>query len=201
MKGIENNAYASLKRLHKRTPLFGNDIIAWQLVQDQKHKLRDRCLEKLFNPIEVEYIQNHNRSILAFWELWAVKESAYKAWQRSYQAKTFFNPTSFECQKIEEHLYLVVQKGDLQEIEIKIEKTTEFIYASTVSEKYLISKVFNSKKKYQTFINQLNDEGWYLEKDQNNMPDLKNKTSQKTLPVSITHDHNWYAIQFEENEI
>jgi len=201
MKGIEDKTDAWPKRLHKKTPLFGNDIIAWQFAKDQVHKLRDRCLEKLFVATEIEYIQNHNMPILAFWELWAVKESAYKAWQRSHQVKAVFNPTSFKCQKIEDSLYLVGHKGGLQDIKIKIAKTTEFIYASTVSVKQLISKVFDSKKKYQTFITQLNDQGWLVEKDEDNVPVLQNKLSQKKLPVSLTHDHNWYAIQFEENKI
>jgi len=35
MKGIEDKTDAWPKRLHKKTPLFGNDIIAWQFAKDQ----------------------------------------------------------------------------------------------------------------------------------------------------------------------
>jgi len=172
----------------------GNDIIDWETAKIQEQKLRPRALKKLFNPLEIELIQHYKSPVLAYWQLWSAKEAAYKAWQREAGVKPVFNPIAFRCQKRSESYFNVI-KEDF-ECEVEIKTTSNYIYAVLVSERgRLVSKVFKSTSKYQNFISQLKDKGWFIEKNENGIPYFRDKTCNTKLPVSLTHDQDWYAIQ------
>lgn len=131
--------------------------------------------------------------MLGYWKLWSVKETAYKAWQRQANASPIFNPTTFECKMITESRCLVA-KGVLN-FNISIITTSEFIYSRIISKKGLVSKVFNSESSFQIFINQLNQKGWDLKKDNNGIPCLYSRQKSKILPISISHDQHRTAVQ------
>jgi phosphopantetheinyl transferase (holo-ACP synthase) len=176
---------------------LGNDIIDWKTAKIQLQKLRPRALEKLFNPSEIEFIQHHEWPVLAYWQLWSAKESAYKAWQREVGAKPVFNPMAFKCQKTDDSGFSV-SKGQFR-CKVTIKTTSNYIYAALVSKKErLVSKVFQSPLEYQAFINLLKDKNWHPEKDDNAIPYFRHKTLNTTLPVSLTHDKEWHALQLSQ---
>ncbi|NBC57240.1 MAG: 4'-phosphopantetheinyl transferase superfamily protein [Bacteroidetes bacterium] len=172
---------------------MGNDIINWQSARCQTQKLRQRCLVKLFNSAELDYIHNHDSSILAFWHMWSIKETAYKAWQRLVKASPIFNPLAFHCQMISDSECVV----SIENLNFKVNSTlnSEFIYSSIISKENTISKVFDSKVLFEDFTNQLDYYGWCFKKDNNGIPSLYSERRSTVLPISISHDQNWFAVQ------
>lgn len=173
---------------------LGNDIIDWQSAKTQQHKLEQRCLEKLFNPSEIDYILLHDFPLLVFWKLWAAKEAAYKAWQRKLNVEPIFNPITFKINSFNE-TKVIVNKNPYKYF-VSIKTTSDFIYASIKSKPNLISKIFKTRDEYSNFLKHLKSKGWDIKKNSYGIPFLKYNTSQKKLPISLSHDQNWVALQY-----
>lgn len=171
--------------------IIGNDIIDWQNAKKQLHKLRIRCLEKLFNTSEIHYINNHNLPILAFWHLWSVKESAYKAWQRLENTKSVFNPNAFCCQDIQSHLVRVVNGGFSCQVVTVF--NSAYIYSQCQS-KSLNFKILKSNFEFLNFKNQREKQGWHIQKTSNNIPNLFDPKHNIQKPLSISHDNEFTAV-------
>ncbi len=64
-----------------KTPHLGNDIVDYQACQN-KH-LNQRFRQRMFTAIENQAIDNAKDKGLMLWALWAIKEAAFKAIQKS----------------------------------------------------------------------------------------------------------------------
>lgn len=155
-------------------------------------------MEKLFVASEIDYIQKSTNPLKTFWQLWSVKESAYKAWQCEAGKKPVFNPIAFRCHKKGESHFSVNKKHFKCEVEVRT--TSNYIYAAVVSDRErMSSKIFQSSSEYQNFISQLKDDGWLLEKDENAFPYFRHRTRYTKLLLSLTHDKEWHAIQLDQD--
>lgn len=170
---------------------IGNDIIDWKKAQNQHQKLRIRCLEKLFQAHEIEYIQSAEKPILAFWHLWSVKESAYKAWQRQQNAKPILNAKSFVCQNISPHSVLV-SKGVFS-YTVHTIYTSDYIYSECLSY-HKQTKIFKTTDAYLRFKNNWQDKGWQIIKKANNIPSLFNAKKETFSAISLSHDNHLTAV-------
>ncbi|MEM9680031.1 MAG: 4'-phosphopantetheinyl transferase superfamily protein, partial [Bacteroidota bacterium] len=77
--------------------MVGNDIIDVSLAMKASHWRRDRFLEKLFTPKEQSYIFQSEHQEAMLWQLWSMKESAYKLYMQKGGSR-FYNPKRIECQ-------------------------------------------------------------------------------------------------------
>ena len=180
-----------MKQILKSQVIIGNDIIEWQNAKKQLHKLKPRCLEKLFNTSEINYINNHEFPILAFWHLWSVKESAYKAWQRLENAKPIFNPYAFCCQDIQSHSVRVVN-GDFS-CRVETVFNSAYIYSQCQS-KSLNFKILKSNIEFLNLKNQWKKQGWHIQKNSYNIPSLFHNKHNIQKPISISHDNGFTAV-------
>lgn len=148
-------------------------------------------MEKLFNPKEVQFIQNHQNAILAFWQLWSVKESAYKAWQRINQSHPVFNPKRFVCSDFKKNSVNV--NCENFQSKVKTIYTKNYIY-SQCDLQQLSYHIFNSKASYHTWITGLSNQDWFLKKSDYNVPNLFNIKTKNTVPISISKDAGLVAV-------
>ena len=152
-------------------------------------------MKKLFNTPEINYINNHEEPILAFWHLWSVKESAYKAWQRQTKSKPVFNAYTFFCQNIKANPILVV-KDDFN-CEIKTTFSTHYIYSQCQSEA-LTSIILKSNFDYSRLKNKWYDEGWQIIKTTQGIPYLYNKQKRIFTAISLSHNNQFTAVNFKK---
>ncbi len=171
--------------------LLGNDIIDWETAKPQTHKLRQRSLEKLFNLKEIQYIKSQQDPMLAYWQLWSVKESAYKAWQRLNQTRPVFNPKRFLCCDIQQDIVCVAY-DDFQ-CKVMTLYTKDYIYSQCDSEECNYH-IFYSEVSYRDWLSELLKQDWILEKSEYNIPNFFNTKTQKTVPVSITKDFDYVGV-------
>lgn len=78
--------------------MIGNDIIDLEAAAVQSNWKRARYLDKLFSEKEKKMILNTEDQNHTVWNLWAMKEAAYKAHQRRFGLPRAFNPKDFNCQ-------------------------------------------------------------------------------------------------------
>jgi phosphopantetheinyl transferase (holo-ACP synthase) len=148
----------------------------------------------LYSTAEIEYIFHQASPILAYWKMWACKESAYKSWQRLVDAKPVFNPIAFECKPVSESEYLVAKRNF--NFNVSIQARPDYIYASINSDDKFSSFIFTSIKDYKQYLKLCEEKGWYLNKNQNGLPFFYHKTSGENRAISLSHDMNWYALQW-----
>jgi phosphopantetheinyl transferase (holo-ACP synthase) len=173
---------------------IGNDIINWQSAKTHQHKLKARCLEKLFNPSEIHYIEQHVFPLLAYWHLWSVKESAYKAWQRANDVKPIYNAISFVCSNIQQDS-VVVEKDDFR-CKVNTSYSCLYIYSQCYSEKFQ-TKIFDSQNLYKSWLTLMAKKNWIIEKSEFNIPSFYNTSSLQKIPVSISNDGNHVGVVWQ----
>ncbi|MBO6879335.1 4'-phosphopantetheinyl transferase superfamily protein [Winogradskyella sp.] len=76
--------------------MVGNDIVDLAEAKMSSNWQRPRFLEKLFTPNEQQYIKNSNNPFLKVWQLWSMKEAAYKLYTQLNPSR-FYSPKSFDC--------------------------------------------------------------------------------------------------------
>ena len=191
-----NNTIKLTHQLIKTQAIIGNDIIDWQRAKHQHQKLRNRCLEKLFQLHEIEYIRSAENPLLAFWYLWSVKESAYKAWQRQTMSKPVFNAHTFSCHNIKANSVYVVKDNFYCEVETVF--TSQYIYSQCQS-KTRTFKILKSNQDYLRLKNKWFNEGWQIQKTAQGVPYLFNKQKSKYLAISLSHDNRLTAVNYQLN--
>ncbi len=105
--------------------MIGNDLVDLKLAAKQSNWQRKGFLDKLFTPIEQEYILNSDNPFKTVWLLWSMKESAYKAYLQMHNER-FFAPKNFACHLISKNTGIVLIKNTLFFTESEIGET--FIY-------------------------------------------------------------------------
>lgn len=105
--------------------MIGNDLVDLKLAAKQSNWQRKGFLDKLFTPIEQEYILNSDNPFKTVWLLWSMKESAYKAYLQMYNDR-FFAPKKLACHLISKNKGTVLIKNTLFFTESEIDEA--FIY-------------------------------------------------------------------------
>ena len=76
--------------------MIGNDIVDIAEAKKNSNWQRPRFLDKLFTTEEQQYISNAKSPFLMVWQLWSMKEAAYKLYIQGNPSR-FYNPKQFEC--------------------------------------------------------------------------------------------------------
>ncbi|WP_111683266.1 4'-phosphopantetheinyl transferase family protein [Winogradskyella tangerina] len=76
--------------------MVGNDIVDIALAQQQSNWKRPRYLDKIFTQKEQDLILQSDLPEIKLWQLWSMKEAAYKLYTQINPCR-FFNPKAFEC--------------------------------------------------------------------------------------------------------
>jgi len=76
--------------------MIGNDVIDLALAQKESNWRRKGYLDKIFTPLEQEFIKVDNHPDEMVWRLWSRKEAVYKI-IRQIGWKRGFYPTAIEC--------------------------------------------------------------------------------------------------------
>ena len=131
--------------------------------------------------------------ILAFWHLWSVKESDYKAWQRQTKSKPVFNACTFSCHNIKANSVQVV-KNDFY-CEVDTVYTPQYIYSQCRSTTSTF-EILKSNQDYLKLKNKWYKDGWVIIKNAQDIPYLYNKQKGKFLAISLSHDNHLSAVNF-----
>ncbi|WP_299362989.1 4'-phosphopantetheinyl transferase superfamily protein [Winogradskyella sp.] len=76
--------------------MVGNDIIDIELAKTQSNWQRPRYLDKIFTLEEQDLIEYSEAPNLMVWQLWSMKEAAYKLYTQLHPSR-FYNPKAFAC--------------------------------------------------------------------------------------------------------
>jgi len=76
--------------------MVGNDIIDLKQAALDSNWQRKGFLSKVFTSKEIGYIQKTEHPFHMVWQLWSMKESAYKINMQQYKRR-FFSPKKIEC--------------------------------------------------------------------------------------------------------
>ena len=76
--------------------MIGNDVIDLSLAKTASIWQRKGFLSKVFTAKEMGYIKKTEHPFHMVWQLWSMKESAYKINMQQYQRR-FFSPKKIEC--------------------------------------------------------------------------------------------------------
>lgn len=75
--------------------MIGNDIVDLKLCRIESNWQRKGFLEKIFTDRELILITNSKNQELTIWQLWSIKEAAYKIVNRQ-NGQRLFNPKGFD---------------------------------------------------------------------------------------------------------
>lgn len=190
--------------------MIGNDIVDLKQASLESNWKRKRFLNKVFTQKEQDYILNAANSFKMVWQLWSMKESAYKINVQQYQHR-FFNPKKIQCTFIsQEEGIVVIDKTIYYTIS---EVKNNYIYtAATLNQKPQISHCFKIKTtdyntQHQTCNRQLkegvsqknkiNKQFIVIKKNILGIPKLYVNNDSLSLDCSITHHGHYgaYALQ------
>lgn len=98
--------------------MVGNDIVDLAEAQITSKGTHPRFIDKVFTNLEQEIIEASSDPFRCIWQLWSMKESAYKIYMQQFQIP-FFDPKKIECQtthnqvnqvRIQERIYYTTTK-------------------------------------------------------------------------------------------
>ena len=118
--------------------MVGNDIIDVRLAKKGPDWKGARYSKKLFTSKEQSYIGDSNQNNLMIWQLWSMKESAYKLYLQLGNTR-FYNPKRLECHL--EGSDATVSIGDFS-CKVMTQHTSDYIFSEAkLSDKIAISDV------------------------------------------------------------
>ncbi len=190
--------------------MVGNDIVDLKQAALESNWQRKGFLNKVFTKKEKRYIQNSKDPFLMVWQLWSMKESAYKINVQQYQYR-FFNPKKIECTLLDKVEDLVKINDDCYTTCSNINNAFIYTVAALKNSDKIQSKYFkidNSdykdqhqtcKTKLKEAVSQLHNmknESIKIEKSILGIPKLFKNGKSLEMVCSITHHGNYgaYAI-------
>lgn len=191
--------------------LIGNDIVDLKDIDSYPPSENERFLDRVFRDEEKNYIFSSSDPKKTLWTLWAVKESAYKAWKRKYP-KLIFSPKSFKIdikkQKIIHHNYgrlsYRIEDGGGDWIAVyafkpRLEKNLKFMH--WIGEVSKLSRGnYNSSFAVRRLVAEKLSELWKEPEDTITVtkdipPQVTSQQSGKVQPISLSH-HGRYVAAF-----
>ena len=187
--------------------MLGNDIVDIEEAHRASNWRRPRLLDKLFTPKEQKLISHSENSFLMVWQLWSMKEAAYKLYTQLCPSR-FYNPKNFKC-NIEAASKSVSYNTFYCYVETKM--TSDYILSEAhLNQSKMVSEVlmFNSKnvKDQSTILKtQLlkklsiwhsNENSIFsIVKDEYGIPKVKPDLNTFTISLSHHGKYGAYAVQ------
>jgi len=184
--------------------MVGNDIVDLSTAATNSNWQHSRFLDKLFTPREQEVIQSSSNKFSSIWQLWSMKEAAYKAYTQSFPAR-FFKPASFEC--IVENQNSCVRYKEFQ-VFVQTLANRNYVYSQTLTKHPIESKIIRfstlSYKKQSKLLRQAIAqevakktgaavEAIAIRKDPLGIPKLYVAGQSKAIQLSLTHHGSFGA--------
>lgn len=187
--------------------MVGNDIIDINETRRSSNWERPGFIQKIFTTQEQSIIRASDDSFTSVWQLWSMKESAYKVFIQA-GGKRFFNPTKIECS-------IDSSKTGRVRIDTMAFKTntlinSDYIFSSaTLNNADIDSCIFqleeNSAKQQSNFMqqqvlnffaekNSLNCAELQILKTISGVPNLYYKNKAQNISFSITHHGKYGAF-------
>lgn len=185
--------------------MIGNDIVDLKLAKKQSNWRRKGFLEKVFSLNEQAMIFDAAEPDVIVWELWSMKESAYKAVLR-VRKEIRINPKDFDCLMLNEHKGMVKYGGEVYHTVSEINQ--DFVHTQACSITFdarLFSKVLktdqsclDSNQLYHTMISavavnkgcDMND--MVIRKNRLGIPELYMRGKKMPVLCSLSH-HGRYG--------
>lgn len=185
--------------------MIGNDIIDLNLIRSQSNWQREGFLQKLFSEEEQTFIQNSEDPELNVWLLWSMKETVYKAIQRKYMLKRFYNPKQFVCEQVKinpgKARGVVCYKEDVFVINSIL--FPNMIHTVTGNTEFsLISENKNSRLRLLQKIAEQRGiplESLNISKDEQGVPFVSYGGDNLQIPFSLSHHGNFSAYAVSLN--
>ena len=179
--------------------MIGNDVIDLAFTAVHSKWQHPRFMDKLFTVQEQDRINSSPKSFTAIWELWAIKEAAYKAYIQRYPGR-FYNPKAFACSGTE------VCYKDFK-IKVQTSISSSVIYAETESNKKVLRNIIKVPRHAQKQGGALRQSLLYevskffdielemlnIKYSQSGVPNLYQKESKLDIDLSITHHGSFAA--------
>lgn len=192
----------------------GNDIVSFK---DAEAKHEDvRWINKNFNLLEKEFIQQSKQPFITLWKFWSFKESAYKVILKK-EGKRFLNARKIkiDCSKTKDNLFKVYyQDYELWVKTFKHEQYVHSICSSSLAElKQTCFQIFsfnsslfeNSTSIRKAMSNDLKSKYGNLEieftKDELGIPKINIVDSSIHIDISFSHDELFSAYSYLNNEL
>ncbi len=183
--------------------MIGNDVVDIAKAKRDSNWERPRYLNKIFTKKERRYISTSENKTEIVWQLWSMKEAAYKLYTQLHPSR-FYAPNQFCCD-IDDTLGKVSYNGFSCIVKTHIQN--EYI----VSEARLTSEEFNSavikideSSNHRTLNNKVIEEvasafslsknDIEIHKDSYNIPTIHYKNDQ--IFISLSHHGNFGAYAF-----
>lgn len=190
--------------------MVGNDIVDLKQAALENNWQRKGFLNKVFTEKECAFIQNSEHPFLMVWQLWSMKESAYKINTQQYQYR-FFNPKRIACILLDNAKGTVKIDNDIYNTISTVSKTFIYTVATLNNTNKIQSNCFKIEKahyktQHQTCNNQLQktisqlcnvkSESISIKKNLLGIPKLYRNDEPLEIKCSITHHGNYgaYAI-------
>lgn len=186
--------------------MVGNDIVDINEARNTSNWKRSRFLDKIYTKDEQSAIRNASNSFIKVWQLWSMKEAAYKLYTQVYPSR-FYNPKGFECFIKKD--YSIVKFEDFK-CYVTTKITSEYIISEArLNSRFMTSKVIKFENKNannqseiirKTVIQKGADicntskEGIKISTSKYGTPSITIKS--KTVPISLTHHGNYGAYAF-----
>tara|TARA_R110002049_G_scaffold256629_1_gene432077 strand:+ start:6148 stop:6726 length:579 start_codon:yes stop_codon:yes gene_type:complete len=192
--------------------MVGNDIIDLNETRISTNWERPGFMKKVFTPTEQAIIHASADPFMAVWQLWSMKESAYKVFMQA-GGKRFYNPKKFACQLVDS------TNGEVRIGDLILKTTTlfhaDYLFTSAVANHSKAqSHIFQLKENNQSFQsnfmhqqvikdftkrNTLQSDQLTIQKDTNGVPFLQDKNGRVNTSLSITHHGNYGAYSLIVN--
>ncbi|MCF6297609.1 MAG: 4'-phosphopantetheinyl transferase superfamily protein [Flavobacteriaceae bacterium] len=185
--------------------MVGNDIVDLKQAEIESNWRRKGFLDKMFTKNEQSFILNVDNSFEIVWQLWSMKESAYKMFVQQYSHR-FFNPLKLQCELLSKTVGVVTVSNEKYYTKSII--TEDYIYtvATLKGESMLLDGCFKIERnkyanQHQEIYNQLKlrvSKRWNLPfqdlniiKNRVGVPKLFQNEKKIAIDFSITH-HGCY---------
>lgn len=191
--------------------MIGNDVIDIAETKKTTNWERPGFLDKIFTRYEQCLIRSSEDPFTMVWQLWSMKESAYKAYVQK-GSKRFFNPTKLECDLAQSGKGRVTVNG------VSINTTTwfdsEYLFTNTVLKNIKTkSAIFHLKINQKTGLSDymhnevlcaiaarysFNKQALRLQKTANGVPLVFHRKERIDVSFSITHHGKFgaYSIMY-----
>lgn len=156
-------------------------------------------MSKVFSEEEMNQIINSNDPELCLWKLWAMKETAYKAHQRSFDLPRKLNPKAFSCVlDISNSGGKVSIDDSVYDIELNI--TSGYLHATSSSEKVSKNVFQINKDSAFDLITVITDnyhfttEDFSIKKNAHGIPSIVAEDHSIEIPFSLSHHGKFTAF-------
>lgn len=192
--------------------MVGNDIIDINETRRSTNWERPGFLHKIFTPKEQLIITTSADPFTSVWQLWSMKESAYKVFIQA-GGKRFFNPTKFEC-RLDSSINGQVKIDTITLKTCTLINVNYIFSTATINNSEIDTCIFqlteNDSKQQSNFMHQqllndfaknnsLNCKELLIQKTKTGVPTLHYKNKPLNTSISITHHGKYGAYSILEN--